>query len=156
MRAETLDLDGCVVDGKAGLCRRSVDCIGNAVVTKFRDRATTATNQKLCAVARPMMGIGFRTADECVKAFNAMHQTMGQQKFERAIDCRRRRTAAFVAKIFQNLISAKWFVAVPHQFQNPAPKRRQPRPTFSAERFRARQGVVQASIVVVAGVEKCF
>jgi hypothetical protein len=83
-----------------GVVNRKADIIGlrqqaGIAIFDLGHLLAITADQKLSGALMARM----HTADECIAAFDAMNQTLHQQKFERAIDDRRRDTLGISSPI---------------------------------------------------------
>lgn len=93
LRANPGNFDYGVVYRKADII--SLRQQAGIAVFDFGHLFTIAADQKLSSALMARM----HTADECIAAFEAMNQTLHQQKFERAIDDRRSDTLGISSPI---------------------------------------------------------
>ncbi len=141
-----MNLDHLVVGGKAVLLRAVADGSRYSGVVHFRHLVALRADQELAAV----FIAGVSAAGVGVEAFDAVNETMFQQKIQRPVDRGRRAVKAFCAQLFQNSVGPHRFVAVPYQLQHPLALGGEAAFAFAADLFCVCQGCLDAVTVVVS------
>ena len=98
-----------------------------------------------------MRTLPVRTADISIQALQSMHQSLGKQEIQRAIDRGRDRFDTLGGKAVEQAISADWLVAGPYQFEDAAAYRGEARAVGLAGSFGGFQRVPDAIPMVVLG-----
>ena len=94
-----------------------------------------------------MAGTG--AADEGVERRQPVHQPLGEQELERAVDGGRRRGVPFARQHLQDGVGAERTMALPDDFQHPPAHRGEPHPALAANRYRILQRGRHAIAVIV-------
>src|SRR5439155_19812797 len=148
MGANPADLDHRRFRGEAGAARRGAQRGGDLRRGGFADRAAALANQKHHEVAG---GMRVHAGDEGVAALDAVHETVGAQEFEGAIDGDRRRPRAARRDPVHDLVGAERVVACQQRAEHVAADVGEPLAALHAARLGDGHGVAQAALMVVAG-----
>ena len=103
------------VSREAGLAETAVEGRRNRGVVELGDLAAATADQEEGAMRR----LGCLAADEGVEALDTMHQPLGHQEVERAVDRGWGDGAPLAAEQLQQLIGADRCVAAPDELEHP-------------------------------------
>ena len=151
MRADTGDLDHRRLwretRGARGRFHRAGELFGSCLA----DRAALVAQQEHHRIA----GIVTMDAgDERVAAFDAVDQSLLAQEIQRPVNRDRRRGDVVAFQPVNDLVGAEGTMARQQRLEDVAPDRRQPLRPRRAQRFRMRQGIGRATVMIVVGSGK--
>src|SRR5262245_58220978 len=127
VRADAADLDDRRFRREAGGARGRGERAGHFGRRCFTDRAAALADQERDQLAG---GVIVHAGDERVAAFDAMHEAVLAQEFERAIGGDRRRARPFECQPVNDLVGAERLVAREQRRQHVAPNGGQPLPAL--------------------------
>jgi hypothetical protein len=150
---QSLDLQDLVNGSESQVGGLLVDDSVDVCIVKFRDRTAGAADQKLAAVW--IIGVG--ASDERVQRIQPVHEVRFDQKFQCPVNGWRGCFVAVIIELIENFVRANRLVAVPYEFQDPAPLHRKAQAPAAADALRGvdRPGYAAFMIVFLARETIC-
>jgi hypothetical protein len=135
---------------KACRARRRFQRLGGGVSRRLADRTAAFANEENHKVAGTVI---VHAGNKGVAAFDAVHEAVVAQKFQRAVNRDRCRTC-FVLQAVDDFIGAERAMAAQQDFKYVAPHWREPLSARGALRFRMRnRGAGAALMIMIRGGE---
>jgi hypothetical protein len=161
----TFSMSGFSATGAAGSCHLYQRVCGHEILRpgffihafeyfrgiQFGDNATGFANQQ----GRRLSFMGMGTGDKSIAAFNLVHETVGEQKIQSAVNCDGGWARPLLCHAFDNVIGTNSSMASRHAGKNVAALARQLAAAPLTGPFSPRDQVGGAVGVVVVGVEEC-
>src|ERR1043165_2176228 len=146
MPAHAGDLDHAALRRKPRALRRRIEAVGDGAGRRLADRAAALTDEEHHRrIGRVIVDAG----EERVAAFNAMHEALGGEEVERAIDRDRGGARTAGRDEVDDLVGAERLVAGAEHLEHVTAHRGQALAAFRAQRLGMLERIGRAALMVV-------